>query len=190
MTEETSQTDVAPEGQIPEGGSEQEPEIQETAYIKKLRKENERYRKSAEEARLRVEQFERERMTELEKAQAEAKAARESLESMRTEARQARAQAEIVREATALGLHPELAQRLATVEFDDAGQPVNVKDALTELAQRYPQLRVASAPGTAPAAMNPARKPALTVDDVKNMGTDEINARWDEVQTVMAATRR
>lgn len=189
MAEEASQTDVAPEGQEPEGGG-QESQVFDAAYVKKLRDEAARYRKTAQEAAAKVTQYEQERMTELEKAQAQAKEAQTALESLRAEAQQARAQAEIVREATALGLHPELAQRLATVEFDDAGQPANVKDALTALAQQYPQLRVASAPGTAPAAMNPARKPALTVDDVKNMGTDEINARWDEVQTVMAATRR
>lgn len=189
MAEETSQTDVAPEGQEPEGGG-QESQVFDAAYVKQLRNEAARYRKEAQQAAAKVTQYEQERMTELEKAQAQAKEAQTALESLRAEAQQARAQAEIVREATALGLHPELAQRLATVEFDDAGQPANVKEALTELAQRYPQLRVASAPGTAPAAMNPARKPALTVDDVKNMSADEINARWDEVQTVMAAARR
>ena len=118
-------------------------------------------------------------LSEAEKATAEAERAK----SLEAELRKTRAGYEIAKAAARLGVPEELAARLVDVEFDEAGQPVNVEAKLTEVLARYPHLRPAAASNPA----NPGRKPTLTLADIDKMSPQEVNARWDEVQVALRA---
>jgi multidrug efflux pump subunit AcrA (membrane-fusion protein) len=132
-----------------------------------------------------LEQAEQERkvaqLSEAEKAAAEAGRAK----SLEAELRKVRAGYEVAKAASKVGVPEELAARLVDVEFDEAGQPVNVEARLTEMLARFPHLRPAAASNTA----NPGRKPGLTLADIDKMSASEVNARWDEVQAALKAGR-
>lgn len=131
-----------------------------------------------------VTEYERAQMTEAERMQAQAKAAQEAAAQAQAQLRQARADAAIARAAATQGINPALLARLVDVEFDEAGQPANVDAAVAAVLKEYPQLKPAP---VQLAATNPGRAPAkLTMDDVSKMSPAEINARWGEVQAVMA----
>lgn len=131
-----------------------------------------------------VTQYEMERMTEAERMQAQAKAAQEAAAQAQAQLRQARADAAIARAAATQGINPALLGRLVDVEFDEAGQPVNVDAAVAAVVAAYPQLKPAP---VQLATTNPGRAAAkLTMEDVQKMTPAEINARWGEVQAVMA----
>lgn len=133
----------------------------------------------------RLTQYEQAQMTEAERMQAQAKAAQEAAQAAQAQLRQARAEAAIARAAATQGINPALLGRLVDVEFDDAGQPVNVDVAVAAVLKEYPQLK--PAPVAPMAATNPGRVAAkLTMEDVQKMSPAEINARWGEVQAVMA----
>lgn len=179
-----------PNGQAPAGSEAgQAPAVteQETfdaEYVKGLRAENAKWRKAAQEAAARVTEFERAQMTEAERMQAQAKAAQEAAAQAQAQLRQARADAAIARAAATQGINPALLGRLVDVEFDEAGQPVNVDAAVAAVVAAYPQLKPAP---VQLATTNPGRAAAkLTMEDVQKMTPAEINARWGEVQAVMA----
>lgn len=123
-------------------------------------------------------------MTEQEQAEANKKAAEESARLLR-ETRRDLALATVATKHP--GLDVELLGKLITVEFDDAGMPVNVEAAVNDALAKWPHLKPVSGSGANPT--NPGRKPQLTMEDVKKMSPDEINRRWDEVQGVLAAGR-
>lgn len=105
-------------------------------------------------------------------------------------ARSLRAERTIEQEAAAQGLDPALALELLPadkLEFGEDGQPKNVKARLQALVSKFPALSgAASASTTSPT--NPQRKTTtLTRADVQKMTPAEINARWDEVQQVLAS---
>lgn len=184
--------DVQANGQEPTPEAGQAPAGQQTeqtfdaAYVKQLRQEAAKYRKEAQEAQAKVQNFEAAQMTESQRAKAEADAAKAAALAAQTELRKARGDVAIAREAVKHGVDPALLAKLVDLEFDDSGAPVNVDSAVVAVLNSYPQLKPAA---PAPGATNPGRKSALTMDAIKRMSAEEINARWDEVSAVMEAAK-
>lgn len=152
-------------------------------YVRGLREEAAGWRRKAQEAAAKIGDFEKAQMTEAERLKAEAQEAKAQAEAARAAAKQAIARAEITRHAAKVGLDPTLAERLVDVQFDDAGQPTGVDEAINNLLQQYPNLKAGSFEA---GATNPGRQKQLTLDDIKKMPPEEINRRWDEVQKTMA----
>jgi hypothetical protein len=119
-----------------------------------------------------------------ETAEAEAKTAREQI-------RAANLRMAIEREARKLAIVDEDAAfrllDLAAVQYDAASTPTNIEPLLRALVAKRPYL-VGQAGGNSGSLTNPARggNAKLTLDDIRKMGPEEINRRWDEVQRVMA----
>lgn len=127
--------------------------------------------------------YETERMTESERLQAQTKAAQEAAATASQRLQQALADAAISRAAAAQGVDPELLSKLVTVELDDTGAPVGLEAAVAAVLNKYPQLKP-TAP--VPGATNPSRERKLTIADIQKMTPEQINARWGEVQAVLA----
>lgn len=192
MTLESGQ-EPTPAGQVPPdlntapatpGG--QEPQTFSVDYVKELRAEAAKYRKEAQDAKAKVSAFETQQMSEAEKLQAQAKAAQEQAQAVRQELQQARAEVAISRAAAANGVDPRKLAKLVQVEFDDAGQPINVDQAVAAVLKEWPELKAQTTTATA-SATNPARTAKLTVEAIKKMTPAEINERWEEVKAAMAA---
>lgn len=164
-------------------GNEQDSKTFDEAYVKELRSEAAKYRKEAQDAKTKIAAFEQQQMSEAEKLQAQAKVAQEAAQAAQAELRTARGQAAIAQAAATHGISPAKLAKLVTVEFDDAGQPVNVDQAVAAVLQEWPELKP-----TTPtvSATNPQRQAKLTLGDVKKMTPEEINSRWDEVQALLA----
>lgn len=157
-------------------------------YVKGLRKEAAQYRTQAKELAVKVAAFEAERQTEAERLAAQTKVAQEAAAAAQAELRKARVDAALARAAAKVGVDVSLVARLVDVEFDDAGQPVGVEAAIGKVLEAYPQLK--PQPVT-PGATNPSRGSGakLTMDEIKRMTPEQINARWDEVKAVMGTAR-
>jgi hypothetical protein len=94
---------------------------------------------------------------------------------------------------------PDAAFRLLDkdgVEYD-GDRPTNVSDLLDALIEQKPYLKAASkdAPKGGKGGSSSPTQPAnpggrkLTMEDIQQMTSAEINARWDEVQPVLAASK-
>lgn len=191
MSEPTTGQEPTPAGQEPTGLNTapatpggQEPQTFSVDYVKELRAEAAKYRKEAQDAKAKVSAFETQQMSEAEKLQAQAKQAQEQAQAARQELQQARAEVAISRAAAANGVDPRKLAKLVQVEFDDAGQPINVDQAVAAVLKEWPELK-AQTTTPAPGATNPARTAKLTIEQVKKMSPAEINSRWDEVQQVL-----
>lgn len=190
MPETTTGQEPTPAGQVPPdlntatpGTNGQEPKVFDEAYVKQLRTEAAQWRKEAQEAKSKVQTFEQERMSEAERLQAQTKAAQETAAAAQTKLQQALADAAISRVAAKEGIDPELLSKLVTVELDDTGAPVGLEAAVVAVLNKYPQLKPAAA---VPGATNPSRERKLTIADIQKMTPEQINARWGEVQAVLA----
>lgn len=189
MPEPTTGQEPTPGGQEPTGnntapaGGGQEPQVFTADYVKELRAEAAKNRKEAQEAKAKIAAFEAAQMSEAEKLQAAAKSAQEQAQAARQELQQARAEVAISRAAAALGVDPRKLAKLVTVEFDADGQPVNVDQAAAAVLKDWPELKPAQ---PTPSVTNPQRAAKLTVEAIRKMSPDEINARWDEVKAAMA----
>lgn len=190
MPETTTGQAPTPDGQEPTGNNTppakdggQEPKVFDEAYVKQLRTEAAQWRKEAQDAKSKVQTFEQERMSEAERLQAQTKAAQEAAATASQRLQQALADAAISRAAAAQGVDPELLSKLVTVELDDTGAPVGLEAAVAAVLNKYPQLKP-TAP--VPGATNPSRERKLTIADIQKMTPEQINARWGEVQAVLA----
>ncbi len=155
-------------------------------YVKTLRKENAGYRTKLKDLETKVSQFEQAQMSESERLQKEAADAKAAAQAAAQMLREARKEAAIARAAATHGVAPDLLGRLVDVEFDDTGMPVNVDAAVSQVLSAYPQLKPAA---SVPNPTNPGRVQKLTLDEIRKMTPDQINARWDEVQAAMKAGR-
>lgn len=162
--------------------------VTETEWVRKLRDEAARYRVQNKELVQRLEAAEEERrrdgerLVEQEKA---AQAARAQVEQATADLRASRAQAAVAMIAAKRSIDPVLLGKLVVVEFDDDGNPKGVEESADAVLKEYPQLRAT----TAPSATNPSRGGGgkLTLDDVRRMTPEQINARWEDVQAAMQA---
>ena len=178
----------------PQAGTAQEatPAVAETEkfdaeYVKSLRKESAQYRTQAKELAAKVATYEAEKLSETERLQAQAQAANAEAQAAREELKRARYDTALAREAAKAGVDPNLLTRLVEPEYDAEGKPANVGAAVAAVLDAYPQLKPQATPS---GATNPGRVAKLTVDDVKKMTPEQINARWDDVQAAMKAAGR
>lgn len=92
---------------------------------------------------------------------------------------------------------PDAAFKLLDVENVeyDGEKPSNIADLLAELIEQRPYLKAPEKPKGQKAPTSSTTQPsggsgkALTMDDIQSMSPDEVNARWDEVKPVLAASR-
>lgn len=153
-------------------------------YVKSLRKEAAQHRTEAQALKAKLAEYEQAQMTETERLRSQAEQAKAEAQAATERARKALADAAVSRAAAQHGIDPALLSRLVDVEYDADGAPINVESTVAAVLKQYPQLKPATATGVA--ATNPARVQKLTMDDIRRMSPDQINARWDEVSLVMA----
>lgn len=88
--------------------------------------------------------------------------------------------------------NPQLAVKLADlsgVTIGDDGTVSGVAEAVDKLAEAYDYLWKTDKPPKTTRTTNPPRQETLTKDDIDKMTPDQINARWDEVQAVLASLK-
>lgn len=201
MTDDTQGQVPAAGGQVPQDqqdstpagaqlGQEPEQERFDAEYVRKLRAEAAEYRRRLRELENTVRQHEEAKLSETEKLQKRVAELEREQQVHQQERQERTLQYETMLAATRLGIvDPEAAYRLldvAKLQFDEDGKPVNLVPVLQELVQQRPYLLARG--GASPT--NPNRPHVgLTLDDVKRMSPNEINARWDEVQRVLASQR-
>lgn len=147
-----------------------------TAKLKKEAQQQRAARRAAEaeaaELRAKVEAAEREKLSDLEKAQADAKAAHDRAEAAEQRARTASARSAITAAAPGAKIDPGLAVELlaSRVEFDDQGEPVGVAELLADLASKHPSIVQRSGPsaGGAPGAASPGSAPVAESREARN----------------------
>jgi len=183
---------VAAAGETPDAPTPTVEELQKTlaetqAKLKSVNAESAERRKKLQELEAAEQARKTASMTEQEQAKAAAEAAQKAAAAATAELREARREAALAKVAVKHGIDTDLLGKLVSVEFDDAGMPVNVEAAVNEALDKWPTLKPVAGGGANPT--NPGRKAALTIEDVKKMSQDEVNLRWDEVQGVLAAGR-
>jgi hypothetical protein len=132
----------------------------------------------------------------------DARALQESLEAAEQRARAAEERArslevriEVERSARRAGIVDEDAafrlMELARVERDPSGAPTNVDALVRELAEARPWLRGegASRPDDGSGPANPPRdgRRTLTVEAIRRMTPEQINAQWEAIEGALAA---
>ncbi len=175
----------------PQAGTAQEttPAVAETfdaEYVKSLRTESATYRTKNKELSAKLAAYEAEKLSETERLQKQAQEAASEAQAARDELKRARYDAALAREAAKAGVDPNLLTRLVEPEYSADGTPSNVGAAVAAVLEAYPQLKPQVQTGN---ATNPGRVAKLTMDDVKKMTPEQVNARWDEVQAAMKAGR-
>jgi hypothetical protein len=205
--EETSATPPVEEGDPSEGEPpkpDPESEGQQTfdrQYVQTLRGEAADWRtKFRDEAKQREEMAERLKALEdagksdIEKLTSRAEVAEAAAEAATKRAQAVATSASVKIQAVDLKIiDPEVATTLVLpkLEYNDAGEPINVRTALEELVVEKPYLVgtgeppkvTAPDPGSTSTGRN-GQKP-LTLEQVKRMKPEEINRRWDEVQVLL-----
>lgn len=188
-----SQVD-APEAPQASAGQEVNNKPESGESVEGLRKENASWRRKVRDLEAKVKEFEDARLGETERLQKQAQEAAAQAQAAREALKTARFEAALAREAAKAGVDPALLARLIDPEYDDEGQPANVGSAVAKVLESYPQLKPAPAAPPAPAPnsnpTNPPRVGKLTMDEIKRMSPDEINARWADVQEVMKTAGR
>jgi len=134
--------------------------------------------------------YKREKLTTEEKLQADAKSATERAATLQQQLHAAQARLEIAEVARELKVNPRTAEKLilASVTFDDDGKPTNVRALLDAEIAADPNLVARPAASSTPANGDAGRRDrkVLTLDDVRAMSPDEINARWKEIEPLMS----
>jgi hypothetical protein len=138
-----------------------------------------------------VKDYEREKLSDQEKKDLEYQEAQERATELAKKLQQMKAREAILLEAGKHSIDPELAIKLASndIEFDDDGNATNTAEVLKGLAKQHPSLvqkPQASATATNPQKTQNKNNRGLTIDDIHAMSEAEINARWAEVQQVIA----
>lgn len=165
------------------------------AAKQELARFKERYGKlDAEHKKLakRVKAFETDRLTEQQRKDLEREEALKQVTALKEQLRGERGRRALAQAAQKHNIPVELAEELIlnAVTYDDEDTPQEVETLVTDLVQRHPYL---SKPQPRPSQTNPdsARRnqpKALTAEDIRRMTPDQINERWDEVQTVLATS--
>jgi hypothetical protein len=199
-----------PEGGSPTGADKWTAE-QWQQHAHELREENKRRRLEGQTLQSQLDELqtwkseqERAALSEEERRQVEFDEAVQAREAAEARAAEMQLQYEVAARASTLGIRdPRDAVRLMdwdALEFNDRGEVSNMDNVLTALLTEKPYLRgtvqaITPPPGgeVTPPGGNPSRErqsgSALTMDDIKQMSPAEINANWDEVQKVLAASR-
>lgn len=152
-----------PAGNPPsEPPSGQEPKTFDEAYVKQLRQEAAGYRKKAAEAEAELEKRKAAELSETDRARKEAADAQAKLQANEAKLKTARVKAAVGILAASLKIvDADAAHRLldqAAIQFDDDGEPTNVKALLDQLVRDKPYLIEKGGPTTPP--NNPSRPDA------------------------------
>jgi hypothetical protein len=140
-----------------------------------------------EAARKRKQQQEEGRFEEMMREEAESRAAIEAeRDQARTELATERRQRAVESVAKRLGFK-DAEDANAFLSPDDAEDEISIERALKRIAKKKPYLVDTRRPTGVPVGGDGSGGPILTLDMVKNMSEDEINANWAEVQKVMSA---
>lgn len=169
--------------------------VAETLDADALRKEVAQTRKEAAEYRRKLREFElaqadaeAAKLSEAEKLKKQVADLSAKLTAAEQERQERTLRAAVEKAAAKLGIVDADAAYLlldkSALAVDEAGKVSGAEQAISALVQARPWL-VQAAPTS---AANPARGASsrLSLDDVRRMGPDEINARWDEISQVLA----
>lgn len=134
------------------------------ALVEKLRpfeKEADRLKKANAALEAKVSEFERSKLSDTERLQAERDAALKTATEAQKRAQERAVRADVVIAATKLNIvDPDAAYRLldaGAIEFDDAGDPKNIAALLTDLVKAKPYLIAQTATASSGNPMNPSR---------------------------------
>lgn len=191
-----------PEGTPPAQNEGQAPDPAMTAdELSRARSEAAKYRTELREAKAKLEAAEKaqKERDDAEKSELQKATERTTLLEAEVKERDERIQKlslrhEVVLQASKLGIvDPDAAYKLLDkkdVEYED-GEPTNVEALLTKLLDEKPYLKGKAGPagGKTPSPTTPSARSKdapLTMADVNRMTDDEIAARFDEVQKVLA----
>lgn len=134
--------------------------------------------------------FKREKLSEQEKLQADAQAAQEKANTLEQKLRAASARVEIGEIARELKVSPRTAEKLilSAVQFDDEGQPTNVRELIEAEIAADPNLVARPTASAAPVNGDANRRdrPVLTRESIAAMSPEEINRRWAEIEPILA----
>lgn len=134
--------------------------------------------------------FKREKLTEQEKLQADAKKAQEQVATLQQQLRAASARVEIGEIARELKVNPRTAEKLvlAAVQFDDNGAPTNVRELIEAEIAADPNLVARTTASATPVNGDSARRDrdVLTREKIATMSTEEINRRWAEIEPILS----
>lgn len=132
----------------PDSSAPQQP-VFDAHYVQQLRREAAQWRKQAQEASDKIQQFEEAQLSETERLQKQAQEALARAERAEQQARESRLRSHIEMTAARQGIiDPEAAYRLidlASIDFDSEGNPQGVQQALSALLQSKPYLIAAPA---------------------------------------------
>lgn len=152
--------------------------------IEILRQQIDDLNKQIRSQKRKIAEYEREKMSEQERREADYRAAQQRAVELEQKLRRTTAERELMRIATEFQVDPQLAiELLATqVTFDEDGNPVNVRELIQTYVKRYPQLvQRQTLAGTPNPSSNKRDQPrALTRDDIARMTEEEINRRWND----------
>lgn len=208
-TQAVPPTTPAPGSQVPPAAPVQDPNPQGDEWDKERAKKTieslrtkekdwDKDRKELENLRKQVQEAENAKLTEDEKLKKRLVELEASQQQWQSERKQLLLTQAIDRAIAATDAkYPDLvALRIqgSELELDDEGRPTesSLKAQLKEIKEKYPDLfgKGATPPGVPPAPpsgtpTNPAKGSPLTPESVAAMSTDEINARWDEIQAAL-----
>ncbi|MEI6309883.1 MAG: hypothetical protein WCP58_09605 [bacterium] len=156
--------------------------------IKELRSEAAKTRKEKKEAETALNLLKEGGLSEADKAAKKMADTEAKLQDLEAKHKQTLLRYEVALMAQRKGIvDPDAAVLFlqSQVDYDEDGKPTNLNTLIDKLAKEKPYLF--GAVGSNPT--NPNRQVGLTMEQVKLMKPDEINRRWDEVQTVLAAKR-
>jgi len=185
--------------------SDEEPQSFSRDYVHELREEAkqnrlraQQYEQELEELRRWREEQERQALTEEERFQLEYQETQQRLEEEAARAAEYQLQYEVALRAGRMGIKdPQDAVRLLNwdrLEFDERGEVANMDDVLKELLEQKPYLRGAMPAITPQVETNPSAERApgaeLTIEQIRRMRPEEINARWAEIEPILEAQGR
>jgi hypothetical protein len=186
----------------------QDPEQPKTfsqEYVHELREEAKQNRLRAQEREQELEQLrqwkeeqERAALSEDERFQLEFQETQERLQAEAARAAEYQLQYEVALRAGRLGIQdPQDAVRLLdwdALEFDERGEVANMDDVLNKLIKSKPYLCGTVQAVTPVVTGNPSAERApgaeLTIEQIRQMRPEEINARWAEIEPILAAQGR
>lgn len=207
MAEDSGQASGAGQPQAGEGGAQNgaaqggegasqadAQRVFDAEYVGRLRAENAAHRTKLRELEEKVKTFETERLSEAEKLQKRAEEAEKRAQEAERRVRERTIRAEVRLAAVAAGIvDPEAAYRLLDLDqvaLNDDGEPTNIDKLVAQLLKDKPYLGGRSAQ-SGPAGNPGSGRPAvLTMDEIRRMTPEQINANWAAVQQAMRGDQR
>lgn len=133
-----------------------------------------------------------EKLSETEKLQLRAQEAEKRATEADGKRKETLSRLEVERQARKLNIVDEDTAALliaSKIEFDAEGKPTNIETLLADLVKAKPYLVAAAGQSqqNAGSAANAGRSSGLTIEDVKKMTREQIQANWAAVQAALAS---